>query len=104
MPSISMIALATRAEGLDGQLPCRRENPRLWFSDVPADVELAKALCGPCPLRGPCRAGAVERAEPCGVWGGELFERGVITARKRSRGRPPKPRAQGLPAVLRQDA
>ena len=27
-----------------------------------------------------CLAGAIERAEPWGVWGGEIFERGGRTA------------------------
>ena len=35
-------------------------------------------------------AGAVERREPWGVWGGELFQAGVVIARKRPRGRPRK--------------
>jgi WhiB family redox-sensing transcriptional regulator len=34
-------------------------------------------------------AGAIKRAEPGGVWGGEIFCHGVIVARKRPRvGRP----------------
>ena len=33
--------------------------------------------------------GSLQRREPHGVWGGEIFTRGVITARKRPRGRPP---------------
>lgn len=33
-------------------------------------------------------AGAVERHEPHGVWGGEIFNRGTIIAEKRPRGRP----------------
>jgi WhiB family redox-sensing transcriptional regulator len=70
-------------------LPCS-ENPRLWFSDRPADLELAKAACRLCPLRGPCLTGAVERAEPCGVWGGEIIEHGRVLTSKRPRGRPPK--------------
>jgi WhiB family redox-sensing transcriptional regulator len=73
-----------------GLLPCQREDPRLWFSERPADLELAKAHCQPCPLRAPCRAGAAERQERHGVWGGEIFEQGSIIARKRPRGRPPK--------------
>jgi hypothetical protein len=31
---------------------------------------------------------ALSRQEPCGVWGGELFEDGVVIARKRTVGRP----------------
>lgn len=58
------------------------------------DLELAKAACRRCPLRQPCLAGAIERAEACGVWGGEIFERGTIIARKRPRGRPGKDRRE----------
>ena len=75
---------------LGTDLPCRQYDPDLWFADVPADLEVAKTLCGPCPLKVECLAGAIERAEPWGVWGGEIFERGAIVARKRPRGRPRK--------------
>ena len=71
-------------------LPCRSFDPDLWFSDAPAELELAKSLCGSCPLRLECLAGAVERAEPWGVWGGEIFDHGRVVARKRPRGRPRK--------------
>jgi len=72
------------------ELPCRTEEADLWFSQSPAELEQAKALCGPCPVRAECLAGALSRAEPWGVWGGEIFERGVIIPRKRPRGRPRK--------------
>jgi len=74
----------------DDQLPCRQEGPELFFADSPADVELAKALCLSCPVRRACLTGALERREPWGVWGGELFVQGVVVARKRPRGRPRK--------------
>ena len=73
-------------------LPCRTD-PELFFAESPADVELAKALCADCPVRKSCLAGALERREPWGVWGGELFVRGEIVARKRPRGRPRKNQA-----------
>ena len=89
--SSSSPALSTaQAQVTDGPLPCQRQNLQLWFSDRPADLELAKAHCAPCPIRGCCLAGALERREPHGVWGGEIFIRGTITARKRPRGRPPR--------------
>ncbi len=71
-------------------VPCQIFDPDLWFADAPAELELAKSLCGDCPLRLECLAGAVERAEPWGVWGGEIFERGAVIPRKRPRGRPRK--------------
>ena len=77
------------ATARDG-LPCRVNDPELWFADTPADLEFAKNLCARCPLQQACLAGAVERREPWGVWGGEIFERGVVIPRKRPRGRPRK--------------
>jgi len=70
-------------------LPCEGD-PDLFFAESPDDVELAKSLCSDCPIRPACLAGAVERREPWGVWGGELFIRGEIVPRKRGRGRPRK--------------
>ena len=80
---------AVTARGVQ-ELPCRTFDPDLWFSDSPADLELAKSLCAECPLRAECLAGAIERGEPWGVWGGEIFERGAVVPRKRPRGRPRK--------------
>lgn len=72
------------------ELPCHSVDPDLWFAESPADVEAAKALCGPCPLKAACLAGALERREPWGVWGGQLVLSGVVVPRKRPRGRPRK--------------
>jgi WhiB family transcriptional regulator, redox-sensing transcriptional regulator len=84
----SLVLLTTRSRALDDPLPCHRQDPRLWFSDLPAELQLAKAYCRACPMRRPCLAGAVERHEPHGVWGGEIFDRGEIITEKRPRGRP----------------
>jgi WhiB family redox-sensing transcriptional regulator len=75
------------------QIPCRTNDSELWFAESPADVERAKALCRDCPVRTSCLAGALERREPWGVWGGELFIAGVVVPRKRPRGRPRKNQA-----------
>lgn len=72
-----------------GELPCM-EDPDLFFAESPDDVEDAKALCRGCPARLTCLSGALERGEPWGVWGGELFLRGEVVPRKRPRGRPRK--------------
>jgi WhiB family redox-sensing transcriptional regulator len=74
----------------DEQLPCRVNDPELFFADSPADVEYAKSLCTNCPVRLECLNGALERREPWGVWGGEWFVQGVVVPRKRPRGRPRK--------------
>jgi WhiB family redox-sensing transcriptional regulator len=71
-------------------LPCRSFDPDLFFAETPADVEYAKTICADCPVRAACLAGALERREPWGVWGGELFIAGVVVPRKRPRGRPRK--------------
>ena len=82
---------ALESRGLDeSQLPCRVNDPELYFAESPSDVELAKAICQGCPVRAECLAGALERREPWGVWGGELFLSGVVIPRKRPRGRPRK--------------
>jgi WhiB family redox-sensing transcriptional regulator len=78
------------AERAGVELPCRVQDPELWFAETPADLELAKSHCLDCPVRRACLAGALERHEPWGVWGGEIFERGVVIPRKRPRGRPRK--------------
>ena len=75
--------------GLSLDLPCT-EDPELFFAESPQDVEQAKALCRGCRARLACLAGAVERREPWGVWGGELLMNGAIVPRKRPRGRPRK--------------
>lgn len=71
-------------------LPCRANDPELWFAESPSDVEFAKTLCTDCPVRPLCLDGALERREPWGVWGGQLFIQGVVVPRKRPRGRPRK--------------
>lgn len=73
-------------------LPCRLNDAELWFAESPDDVEFAKALCRDCPVRDRCLDGALERAEPWGVWGGELFLKGEVIPFKRARGRPRKHR------------
>ena len=70
-------------------LPCRVNDPELFFAELPADVEHAKTLCTDCPVQALCLAGALERREPWGVWGGQIFVDGKVVAEKRRRGRPP---------------
>jgi len=77
-------ALALRSDP-----PCAQD-PELFFAESPREVEQAKAMCRGCRARIGCLAGALERREPCGVWGGELLMRGAIVPRKRPRGRPRK--------------
>jgi WhiB family redox-sensing transcriptional regulator len=78
---------AAMPAGLD--LPCLPD-PELFFAESPQDVERAKAMCRGCRARIACLAGALERSEPWGVWGGELLMRGAVVPGKRARGRPGK--------------
>lgn len=71
-------------------LPCHAVEADLWFAESPTELEQAKALCADCPIRTACLSAALERAEPWGVWGGEILDQGVVVARKRPRGRPRK--------------
>jgi WhiB family redox-sensing transcriptional regulator len=71
-------------------IPCRENDAELWFAERESEVEQAKALCRDCPIREGCLAGAIQRQEPWGVWGGEVFVDGVVVPRKRGRGRPRK--------------
>lgn len=82
--------LVEQAATVGAGIPCRDNDAELWFAESPADVEFAKSLCHTCPAVTACLAGAIDRAEPWGVWGGEIFERGSVIARKRPRGRPRK--------------
>lgn len=62
----------------------------LFFSEEIGDILRAKAICNLCGIREACLEAALERREPWGVWGGELFLNGKVLAQKRKRGRPPK--------------
>jgi len=87
---MTISVLDRKVADIADELPCRVNEAELFFAESPSDVELAKALCQDCPVRAECLAGALERREPWGVWGGELFLQGVVIPRKRPRGRPRK--------------
>jgi len=92
-PTSAAALTATTDRMLAELFPCRVYDPELWFAEHTADVERAKALCLTCPAVEQCLAGALERGEPWGVWGGQVFIGGVVAATKRGRGRPPKNQA-----------
>ncbi len=62
----------------------------LFFSEDLGDIARAKSFCAGCEVRADCLGAALDRAEPWGIWGGELFVNGRVVAHKRRRGRPPK--------------
>lgn len=87
----SAVITALLGDPLDfADLPCHVGDPDLFFAERPDQLEQAKALCSDCPARAACLAGALARHEPWGVWGGEIFDQGVVIPRKRPRGRPRK--------------
>ena len=58
---------------LDGVVPCesRGYDPDLWYSETPSDITLAIGICvSRCLQLATCLAGAYERNEPFGVFGG----------------------------------
>lgn len=72
---------------------CRDGNgtlTHLFFSEDALLIARAKAICSKCVVAEACLTAAVERAEPWGVWGGQLLVDGTPVAFKRGRGRPPK--------------
>lgn len=73
--------------------PCQIRNPEIWFAETPEGLDYAKSLCAMCPLQEICLAGALDRGEPWGVWGGEILAAGRVIPRKTTRGRPRKDRA-----------
>ncbi|TQM97493.1 transcription factor WhiB [Ornithinimicrobium humiphilum] len=88
--SVAAVVDLVEEEALTNALPCRQNPADLWFAELPDEVEVAKSLCGPCPVREACLASALERGEPWGVWGGQLLVQGTVVPRKRPRGRPRK--------------
>jgi WhiB family redox-sensing transcriptional regulator len=90
-PTVADVALRLEAVLDDGlEVPCRTHDPDLWFAESPAELERAKEFCRGCPVRAECLAAAQARREFCGVWGGEIVQRGVVLPRKRRPGRPRK--------------
>ncbi len=80
------------ASSWENDAACRGANVAadLFFSEDLGDIATAKRICAECPVLGECLEGALERREPWGVWGGQLFLNGRMVAQKRRRGRPPK--------------
>lgn len=79
---------ALTGDGNAFTLPCHNTDPEIFFSEQREEIAYAKSLCAACPVKKECLQGALSRQEPAGVWGGELFEDGVVIAAKRMPGRP----------------
>jgi WhiB family redox-sensing transcriptional regulator len=70
-------------------VPCHGHGD-LFFAERPEVLARAQELCVACPVRDLCLAGALERHEEWGVWGGQILVHGKVVASKRGRGRPRK--------------
>jgi WhiB family redox-sensing transcriptional regulator len=81
-----MITLISPSDLLpdDVMIPACTDAPEHFFSEDPHELEQAKVVCRVCPMRQACLAGALERREPWGVWGGALLDRGRVIAYKRA--------------------
>jgi len=75
--------------------------PEVFFSEDIGEIAAAKRVCAECSVLAECLEGALERHEPWGVWGGQLFMNGRMLTVKRRRGRPPKtPRPDDLMPIV----
>ena len=70
---------------------CATADPDLFFGDVgerlaglQAREREAAAVCARCPVRAACYAGALQRGEKWGIWGGINFENRKKKGRKAS--------------------
>jgi WhiB family redox-sensing transcriptional regulator len=84
------LPLAQREELIRDNAACASAGPELFYAEDIAGIIAARAICQGCNVQSLCLQAAIERAEPAGVWGGELFCEGAIVAQKRPRGRPRK--------------
>lgn len=71
----------------------------LHWSVRNAAVDQAKALCRTCVHAEACLEFALKRAEPDGVWGGELLRDGRVIPGYPKPGRPARPRPVLEPAA-----
>ncbi len=79
---------------------CETE-PELWTSDNRASRREAAEACASCPIKAECYAGALERREFWGVWGGVDFSKGGDRPKYDDCRRGPKPIAHGTPGGYR---
>jgi len=77
----------------------RAARVRVFFSQDRKVIDQAKAICAGCPRREPCLEGALERREPWGVWGGELFRNGHVVINRKRRPRHQRVAAESRPSV-----
>jgi len=77
----------------------RAARVRVFFSQDRKVIDQAKAICAGCPRRESCLEGALERREPWGVWGGELFRNGHVVINRKRRPRHQQVAAESRPLI-----
>ena len=87
---VGSMSNANEIKSIKVVIPCHSADPEIFFSESQEVIAQAKTLCGGCPMKAKCLTGALSRAEPAGVWGGELFDDGQVIQAKRMPGRPAK--------------
>jgi WhiB family redox-sensing transcriptional regulator len=86
--------MSPRLPAAPGRLPalnaaaCAAYDPEAWFSDHPVTRGAAAWVCRSCPMRAACLAGAIDRDEAAGIWGGVDFETAAhLTGESREKAR-----------------
>ena len=77
----------------------RAARVRVFFSQDRKVIDQAKAICAGCPRRESCLEGALERREPWGVRGGELFRNGHVVINRKRRPRHQQVAAESRPLI-----
>jgi WhiB family redox-sensing transcriptional regulator len=90
LSAVASLSVAQRESIVRSGAVCAQVGPDVFFAEDIAGIVAAREICATCPVRALCLDAAIGRAEPAGVWGGELFCEGQIVTQKRPRGRPRK--------------
>ncbi len=63
---------------------CAHRDPAMFFPSDGVGVEIAKKVCGDCPVKGLCLEYALEQRIDHGVWGGtsERERRRILRSRR----------------------
>jgi WhiB family redox-sensing transcriptional regulator len=65
---------------------CQGVEPEIFYPSSDEEAEVAKAVCGQCPVRQPCLEYALAKRERDGVWGGatEKERRRLLRQRRKT--------------------
>ena len=65
---------------------CRGVEPAIFYPASDEEADVAKAVCGQCAVRQPCREYALASRERDGVWGGatEKERRRILRQRRKT--------------------